>query len=66
MDLPFAFALPFPVLTPLLGALNTTHKDGEHYWHVKIGQAAPDRYTLSLPKRSDALPIDDYRLPLIA
>lgn len=64
MDLPFAFALPLPVLTPLLGVLNTTHKDGEHYWHLKIGQVAPDRYTLLLPKRSDALPIDEYRLPL--
>ena len=63
MDLPFAFALPLPVLTPLLDALNTT---GEHYWHVKIGQAAPDRYTLLLPKRSDALPINEYRLPLAA
>lgn len=66
MDLPFAFALPLSVLTPLLAALNTTDRDGDHYWHVKIGQTAPDRYTLLLPKRSDALAIDDYRLPLTA
>jgi hypothetical protein len=66
MDLPFAFALPLEVLTPLLGALNTTEKDGESYWHVKIGNSAPARYSLLLPKRSDILPIDEYRLPLIA
>jgi hypothetical protein len=66
MDLCFAFAIPLAVLSPLLDALNTTEKDGEHYWHVKLGQAAPDRYTLLLPKRSDALPIDEYRLPLAA
>lgn len=66
MDLPFAFALPLPVLAPLLDALNTTDRDGKHYWHVKVGQTAPDRYTLLLPKRSDALPIDEYRLPLAA
>jgi hypothetical protein len=66
MDLPFAFALPLPVLTPLLDALNTTDKDGEHYWHVNLGQSAPDRYTLLLPKRSEALPIDEYRLQLPA
>jgi hypothetical protein len=66
MDLPFAFALPLVVLTPLLGALNATEKDGESYWHVKIGNSAPDRYSLLLPKRSDTLPIDEYRLPLIA
>ena len=65
MDLDFAFALPLPVLAPLLDALNTTDKDGEHYWHVKIGQPKPGRYTL-LPKRSDALPLDDHRLPLPA
>ena len=61
MDLPFAFALPLTVVSSLLDALNTT---GEHYWHVKIGQPAPDRYTLLLPKRSDALSINEYRLPL--
>ncbi len=65
-DLSFAFAIPLAVLSPLLDALNTTEKDGEHYWHVKLGQAAPDRYTLLLPKQSDALPIDEYRLPLAA
>lgn len=67
LDLPFAFALPLPVLAPLLDAFNTTDKDdGERYWHVKIGQTGPDQYTLLLPKRSDALPIDEYRLPLPA
>jgi len=66
MDLPFAFALPLAVLTPLLGTFNTTEKDGRTYWHVKLGQTSSDRFTLLLPKRSDALPIDEYRLPLAA
>jgi hypothetical protein len=64
MDLPFAFALPLSVLTPLLDAMNTTERNGEHYWHLKLGRPSPGRYTLLLPKRSDALPIDEYRLPL--
>lgn len=66
MDLPFAFALPLPVLTPLLDALNTTDNEGGCYWHLKLGRVASDRYTLLLPKRSDALPIDGYRLLLPA
>lgn len=66
MDLPFAFALPLPVLTPLLDALNTTDNEGDCYWHLKLGQAASDRYTLLLPKRSGAMPIDEYRLSLPA
>jgi hypothetical protein len=66
MDLPFAFALPLAMLTPLLDAFNTTEKDGRTYWHVKLGQPGPDRFTLLLPKRSDALPLDAHRLPLPA
>jgi hypothetical protein len=64
MDLPFAFALPLAVLTPLLDAFHTTEKDGRTYWHVKVGQPGPDRFTLLLPRRSEALPLDAHRLPL--
>lgn len=65
MDLPFAFAVPLQVMTSVLDALNTTTKeDGQTYWHIHIAEPEPGRYVMSLPKRSEALPLDSYRLTL--
>jgi len=64
MDLSFAFALPVAVMTSILDDLNTTEKDGESYYHLKIGELKPGHYSLSLPKRSTSLSLDQYRLAL--
>jgi hypothetical protein len=66
MDLPFAFAVPLQVMSSVLDALNTTTKeDGQIYWHIHIAEPRPDRYRMLLPKRSDALSLDGYRVALI-
>jgi hypothetical protein len=64
MDLSFAFALPVALMTSILDGLNTTEKDGESYYHLKIGELKPGHYSLSLPKRSASLSLDQYQLAL--
>lgn len=64
MDLSFAFALPVTVMTSILDGLNTTEKEGETYYHLKISELEPGHYSLVLPKRSTSLPLDQHRLAL--
>jgi hypothetical protein len=65
MDLPFAFAVPLHVMAPALEALNTTTKeDGQTYWHIHIAEPESGRYAMLLPKKSETLPLDSYRLTL--
>jgi hypothetical protein len=65
MDLPFAFALPINIVSSALNAFNTTTKDdGVFYSHLHISEPKPGCYALLLPKRSEMMPLDDYRVPL--
>lgn len=65
MDLSFGFALPWRELHACLDALNTTTtKDGETYWHVHIAEASPDHFAILLPKKSETLALDNYRVTL--
>jgi len=67
MDLPYAFAIPFDVISDALPALNTTTKDdGAAYWHIHVSEPHPGRFAILLPKKSATLPLDDYRLSLDA
>lgn len=64
-DLAVAFALPLPVVSSVLDAMNTTTEaDGQMYWHVHLVEVAPGRHSVLLPKRSSALPLDDHRVAL--
>jgi hypothetical protein len=66
MDLSFAFAIPVNIMSSVVGGLNQTLKDdGEiDYWHIHIAEHEPSQYTILLPKRSDVLPLDEYRVPI--
>ncbi|GAA0602192.1 hypothetical protein GCM10009416_45080 [Craurococcus roseus] len=65
MDLPFAFAVPLRVMTPVLNALNiTTKENGQAYWHIHIAEPKAGHYAMLLPKRPGTLPLDGYRVPL--
>jgi hypothetical protein len=64
MDLPFAFAIPWDTIHPLLPALNTTTTERSTYWHLHIVETDPDVYALLLPKRSDNVPLVSFQVPL--
>lgn len=61
MDLETAFALPLPILAPLLESLNTTLiDDTDLYWHIHIVETGSSRYGILLHKKSQVFPLDDY------
>lgn len=65
MDLPFAFAVPLAVISSALDGLNTTtREDGEHYWHIQVIEPKSDKYAMLLPKKSETLALDSYRVTL--
>jgi hypothetical protein len=66
MDLPFAFTIPVSVMLSVVDGLNQTlREDGRtDYWHIHIAEPEPSQFTLLLPKRSDVLPLDEYRMPI--
>lgn len=67
MDLNTAFVIPYRVLEAQLKNLNVTIRTGarESYWHIKIIEPVTGKYALHLPKLSDSMPLDEYRLPEI-
>jgi hypothetical protein len=67
MDLAVAFAVPWQVFNPILAYLNTTTtKDDHTYWHIHLTEGDQGTYSLLLPKKSGALPLDEYRIDLSA
>jgi hypothetical protein len=65
MDLPFAFAVPLHVIAKALDGLNTTtREDGQLYWHIQVVEPKSDKYAMLLPKKSEALALDAYRLTI--
>jgi hypothetical protein len=65
MDLPFAFAVPLSIISTALDGLNTTtREDGELYWHIQVIEPAHGKYAMLLPKKSEILALDSYRVAL--
>jgi hypothetical protein len=65
MDLPFAFAIPFPIISSALGGLNTTtREDGELYWHIQVIESKHGEYAMLLPKKSEMMELDSFRVTL--
>jgi hypothetical protein len=66
MDLPFAFVIPVSVMSSVVEGLNQTLKDDGQtdFWHIHISEPVPGHYTILLPKRSDVLQLDEYRMPI--
>ena len=66
MDLPFAFVIPVSIMSSVVDGLNRTLKDdGEiDYWHIHIAEHQLGQYAIVLPKRSDVLLLDEYRVPI--
>lgn len=63
MDLSVAFAIPLPVMTTLLDALNTTDiNDTELYWHIHIVEPKPGHYGMLLHKKSDIFALNAYTI----
>lgn len=67
MDLNTAFVIPYRVLEAQLENLNVTIRTyaRESYWHIKILEPVTGKYALHLPKLSESMPLDEYRLPEI-
>ena len=63
MDINAAFAIPWKVIHSVLPILNTTTTERGTYWHIHLAEPKPNSYALLLPKKSDQLPLDEYRLP---
>jgi hypothetical protein len=64
MGLPYAFAIPYGVMDPLLEKLHTTSVGGRlDFWHLNIIETVSGSYALALP-RSQAFPLDPYRIRL--
>lgn len=65
MDLEVAFAIPIDVLREHLEELNvTTREDGTSYWHIKILEQQPKKYSLQMPKSGNHLPLSQYSFRL--
>jgi len=64
MDLSFAFVLPLKLLRSNLDALNTTTTERSTYWHIHLAETEPGDYALLLPRRSQQLPLAEYKLDL--
>lgn len=64
MDLSFAFAFPLSVMRKHLDALNTTTTEHGIYWHVHLVELQNGEYAMLLPKRSQQLPLKEYRVSL--
>jgi hypothetical protein len=64
MDLSFAFAFPLSVMRKHLDALNTTTTERGIYWHVHLVELQNGEYAMLLPKRSQQLPLKEYRVSL--
>jgi hypothetical protein len=63
MDIPGAFAVPWKIIHSALPNLNTTKTERGMYWHIHVAEPRPSSYALLLPKISEQLPIDEYRIP---
>jgi hypothetical protein len=64
MDLSFAFALPLSIIRKHLDALNTTTLERGMYWHIHLVESQSGEYAMLLPKRSQQLPLKEYRVSL--
>jgi hypothetical protein len=64
MDLSFAFALPLSEIRKHLEALNTTTLEHGMYWHIHLVESQNGGYAMLLPKRSQQLPLEEYRVSL--
>jgi hypothetical protein len=65
VDLDVAFVLPLETMRAHLGEFNTSSRpDGTSYWHVKIVEPRPGKYSLQLPKLGSELPLDEFCLSL--
>jgi hypothetical protein len=62
MDIPGAFAVPWKIIHSALPSLNTTTTDRGTYWHIHVAEPKPNSYALLLPKKSEQLPLDEYRI----
>ena len=65
MDLDSFFAIPYPIIHPLVDALNTTQLDEKFYWHIHLKQTA-NGIEILLPKKGSTLILEPYRLTLAA
>jgi hypothetical protein len=65
VDLDIAFVLPVETIRVHLEEFNTsTRPDGTSYWHIKIIEPKPGKYSLQLPKIAGELPLEGFRLSL--
>jgi len=64
MDLPFAFSIPWSVLSEYLEALNTTTIDRGTYWHLHVSEPTLGTFELLLPKMGLVLPLNDFKVEM--
>jgi hypothetical protein len=64
MDLDFAFAIPRKIIYDNLSGLHTTSNEKSTYWHIHIGEPTDHQYVLLLPKFSNHLALNDFRVPI--
>jgi hypothetical protein len=64
MDLSVAFLIPRGIIRSVLGGLHTTTTDRGTYWHIHIAEDSAGQYELVLPKRSENLSLQEYRISL--
>lgn len=62
---PFAFAIPWAVLHPVLPSLGTTVRASGTYWHIRVSETSLGHYALMLGEKLDSLSLDTYRLDLV-
>ncbi len=65
-DLKTAFVLPVNIMRQHLEELHTTTEKNNsgHYYHIKVGEADANTYSLQLPKSGRNLDLAPYLLPL--
>jgi hypothetical protein len=66
MDQDSAFAIPLDVLRANLSALNTTTTQRSTYWHIHLVDAAGGGTALQLPKLGKQLPLESFRISVVA
>jgi hypothetical protein len=64
MDLGVAFAIPRKIIYENLAGLHTTTTEKNTYWHIHIGEPTEHEFVLLLPKFSNYLALNVFRVPV--